>query len=86
MSLKTHFLHSHLEFSPENCGAVNGEHRERCHEDICSMEKKCQGKWNCAMLADYFCIWQGNTWNTNDRQKEKGKKYMILFVLHNELT
>jgi len=38
------------------------------------------------MLADYFCIWQGNTWNTNDRQKEKGKKYMILFVLHNELT
>ena len=25
-SLKIHFLHSHLDFFPENCGAVSDEH------------------------------------------------------------
>ena len=53
MSLKIHFLHSHLYFSPENCGAVSDEHGERFHQDTCSMEKRYQAKWNCAMLADY---------------------------------
>ena len=53
MSIKIHFLHSHLDFSPENCGAVGDEHAERFHQDISSMEKRYQGKWNCAMLADY---------------------------------
>ena len=53
MSLKIHFLHSHLEFFPENCGAVSDEHGERFHQDISSMEMRYQGKWNCAMLADY---------------------------------
>jgi len=55
MSLKIHFLHSHLDFSPENCSAVSEEHGERFHQDISSMEKRYQGKWNCAMLAD--CCW-----------------------------
>ena len=53
VSLKIHFLHSHLDFFPVKCGAVSDEHRERFHQDISSMEKKYQGKWNCAMLADY---------------------------------
>jgi len=42
-----------LDFFPENCGAVSDEHGERFHQDISSMEKRYQGKWNCAMLADY---------------------------------
>jgi len=53
VSLKIHFLHSHLDFFPENCGAVSDEHGECFHEDISSMEKRYQGKCNCAMLADY---------------------------------
>jgi len=55
VSLKTHFLHLHLDFFPENCGAVSDEHGEHFHQDISSMEKRYQGKWNCAMLAD--CCW-----------------------------
>jgi hypothetical protein len=31
MSLKVHFLHSQLDFFPENLGVVNDEHRERFH-------------------------------------------------------
>jgi len=53
MSLNIHFLHSHLDFFPENCGVVSDEHGEHFHQDISSMEKRYQGKWNCAMLADY---------------------------------
>jgi hypothetical protein len=53
MSLKVHFLDSHLDFFPENLGAVSDEHGERFHQDISNMEKRHQGKWSLSMLADY---------------------------------
>ncbi|UYV66321.1 hypothetical protein LAZ67_4001324 [Cordylochernes scorpioides] len=53
MSLKIHFLHSHLDLFPDNLGAVSDEQGERFHQDISSMEKRYQGKWSPAMLADY---------------------------------
>jgi hypothetical protein len=53
MSLKIHFLHSHLAFFPENCGAVSDEHGERFHQDISAMELRYQGRWDESMLADY---------------------------------
>ncbi|UYV73516.1 hypothetical protein LAZ67_10003903 [Cordylochernes scorpioides] len=43
MSLKIHFLHSHLDFFPDNLGAVSDEHGERFHQAISSMEKLYQG-------------------------------------------
>ncbi|UYV76224.1 hypothetical protein LAZ67_13003088 [Cordylochernes scorpioides] len=43
MSLKIHFLHSHLDFFPDNLGAVSDEHGERFHQAISSMEKRYQG-------------------------------------------
>ncbi|UYV84905.1 hypothetical protein LAZ67_X003948 [Cordylochernes scorpioides] len=52
MSLKIHFLHSHLDFFPDNLGAISDEHGERFHQAISSMEKRYQGKWSPAMLAD----------------------------------
>ncbi|UYV75446.1 hypothetical protein LAZ67_13000301 [Cordylochernes scorpioides] len=42
MSLKIHFLHSHLGFFPDNLGAVSDEHGERFHQAISSMEKRYQ--------------------------------------------
>jgi hypothetical protein len=53
MSLKVHFLDSHLDFFPENLGAVSGEHGERFHQDISNLEKRYPGKWSLSMLADY---------------------------------
>ncbi|UYV78509.1 hypothetical protein LAZ67_16001816 [Cordylochernes scorpioides] len=53
MSLKIHFLHSHLDFFPENLGAVSDEHGERFHQDISSIKKRYQGKWSPGLLADY---------------------------------
>jgi hypothetical protein len=53
MSLKVHLLDSHLDFLPENLGAVSDEHGERFDHDIYNMEKRYQGKWSLSMLADY---------------------------------
>ena len=54
MSLKIHFLHSHLNFFPPNLGAVSDEHGERFHQDIRKMGSNYQGKWNPGMMGD-FC-------------------------------
>ena len=54
ISLKIHFLHSHLNFLPPNLGAVSDEHGERFHQDITKMENNYPGKWNPGMVGD-FC-------------------------------
>lgn len=53
MSLKLHFLHAHLDFFPENLGAVSEEQGERFHQDIKTMERRYQGYWSINMMADY---------------------------------
>ncbi|GBN15151.1 hypothetical protein AVEN_73620-1 [Araneus ventricosus] len=56
MPFKIHFLHSHLDFFPENLGLLSDEHGERFHQDISNIEARYQGKWNPKMLADYCWI------------------------------
>lgn len=55
MSIKLHFLHSHLDFFRSNLGAVSKESGERFHQDILVMEKRYQGRWDAAMMGDY--VW-----------------------------
>jgi hypothetical protein len=54
MSLKVHYLHSHLDFFPENLGDNSDEHGERIHQDLARMEKRYLGKSSASLLADYF--------------------------------
>ena len=51
MSLKIHFLHSHLNFFPPNLGVGSDEHGERFHQNITKMESNYQGKWNSGMMG-----------------------------------
>jgi hypothetical protein len=53
MSLEIQFLDSHLDFFPENLGAISDEHGERFHQDTSNMEMWYQYKWSLGMLADY---------------------------------
>ena len=83
----------HLDFFPENCGAVRDEHRERFHQDISSMEKRYEGKWNCAMLANYCWTLTSDApamdykrQAKQNKTKQNKTKTVILFVLNNELT
>ena len=40
MSIKVHFLHSHLDYFPANLGDVSEEQGERFHQDIKEMERR----------------------------------------------
>ena len=46
MSLKVHFLHSHLDSFSENLDAVSDEQGECFHQDIATMEKRYLDHWN----------------------------------------
>jgi hypothetical protein len=57
MSLKLHFLDSHLDLFLKNLEEVSDEHGKRFHQDISIMKKLFVGRWNCGMLAEYcWCI------------------------------
>ena len=74
-------------FFPVNPGAVSDENRERFHQDISSMEKRYQGKWNCAMLADYcWTLARDAPTIEYKRDAKRQKKRDFLFALNNELT
>ncbi|GBM90320.1 hypothetical protein AVEN_116310-1 [Araneus ventricosus] len=72
MSLKVHFLDSHLDYFPENLGAVSEDQGERFHQDIKEMERRYQGKWNAIMIADYFWMLQrDNPCKVYNRKSDK---------------
>lgn len=53
MSIKLHFLHSHLDRFPENLGDMSEEQGERMHQDLRVMEERYQGFWDTNMMSDY---------------------------------
>ncbi|XP_070613747.1 uncharacterized protein [Erythrolamprus reginae] len=53
MSIKLHFLHSHLANFLENLDAVSVEQGERFYQDLKVMETRYQGRWDVHMMADY---------------------------------
>jgi len=87
MSLKIHFLHSHLDFFPTNLGAVSDEHGERFHQDIKEMEKRYQGEPTAHMFAEY--CWttvrdnEDCTYKRSQEIQDKLKTYHILIMYIN---
>ncbi|GBL92283.1 hypothetical protein AVEN_35833-1 [Araneus ventricosus] len=72
MSLKVHFLDSHLDYFPENLGAVSEEQGEIFHQDIKKMERRYQGKLNVSMIAEYCWILQrDNPCKVHKRKSDK---------------
>ena len=45
MSIKLHYLDSHLDTFPDNLGDVSEEQGEKFHQDIKIMEDRYQGRW-----------------------------------------
>lgn len=54
-TVKLHFLRSHLDSFPINCGQLSDEQGERFHQEICAIERRYQGRCNKHMLAEY--VW-----------------------------
>lgn len=72
MSVKMHFLNSHLDYFPANLGDYSEEQGERFHQDICEMERRYQGRWDATMMADY--CWCLKRHNIDQEHKRKSKK------------
>lgn len=53
MSIKLHYLHSHIDHFQHNLGDLSDEQGERFHQDLKTMESRYQGRWDDHMLADY---------------------------------
>lgn len=68
MSLKIHFLHSHLDYFPENLGHFSEEQGERFHQDLKVMECRYQGRWNPAMFGDYCWFLRQEDFNPKKRK------------------
>jgi hypothetical protein len=52
MSLKLHFLFSHLDQFPENLGTVSEKQGEWFHQDMKEMERWYHEQWNVSMMVD----------------------------------
>lgn len=53
LTLKMHFLKSHIDFFPANLGDVSDEHGERFHQDIGDIEDRFNGRYTSQMLGEY---------------------------------
>jgi len=73
MSLKVHFLFSHLDYFPDNLGDFSEEMGERFHQDIKIMETRYQGRWEVSMMADY-CWMMDRDCSSEEEHARKSKK------------
>ena len=72
MSIKLHFLHSHLACFPKNLGDVSDQQGEHYHQDISDMEVRYLGRWDATMLADYcWSIKRDDTGASHSRKSVK---------------
>ena len=71
MSVKVHFLHSHISYFPENLGQMSEEQGERFHQDMKTMELRYQGRWNESMLADYCWTIKSESSGEHTRKSRK---------------
>ena len=76
MSIKVHYLFSHLENFSDNLGDVSNEQGERFHQDIKIMEDRYKGRWGSTMLADYCWSLKWDCSNIIHRRQETKRKML----------
>ena len=71
MSLKMHFLHSHLDFFTSNLGEVSDKQGERFHQDISVIEGRYQGRFDANMMGYFFWYLQSKSKSSSYKRKAK---------------
>jgi len=77
ISIKVHFLFSHIENFPENLGDVIDEQSERFHQDIKIVEERYQVRWSKTMMADFCWCLQRETVNVQHKRKANKRKMLL---------
>ena len=80
VSIKLHFLHSHLACFPENLGDVSDEQKECFHQNISDMEVHYQGCWDATMLANYCWSIKRNDAQAFHSRKSVKHQFMVDYV------
>jgi len=75
MSLKMHFLLSHLYFFPLNFVALSDGHVERFHQDISVMEHRYKAKRGTVILGDH--CWMMKSCATQQNTIDRPKGYVV---------
>ena len=78
MSIKVHFLFSHLEQFPVNLGKVSDEQGERFHQDIKLMEERYQGQWDDKMRTDYCWSIKRDRHETVQKRKSNKRRFTVM--------
>jgi hypothetical protein len=82
MSLKPHFLLSHLHFFLGSIAAVSKEHGERSHQDISRMEKDTatNGTLICWLITAGPFYGRHQLKNTGDKRRQNEFLILHLFI------
>lgn len=75
MSTKLHYLHSHLDFFPQNLGRFSDEQGERFHQEILKIEQRYVGKCTVHMLSDYCWSLKRNTADESYKRRRTQKHF-----------
>lgn len=75
MSIKIHFLHSHLDFFPNNLGQFSDEQGEHFHQEMIAIEKRFEGKNKIKMLSEYCWSLQRETDDTELKKRRSSKHF-----------
>ena len=78
MSIKMHYLFSHIDQFAKHFGTISDEQEERFHQDIKEIETRYQGCWDAAMMADY--CWTLKRDIPSAEQSRVSKKEKIYFL------
>ena len=71
-----HFLNSHLDYFPDDCGNYSEEQGERFHQDIAIMEQRYQGQWNVSMMGDYCWSLKRDVPYSMHKRKPKRQQFL----------
>ena len=80
MSIKIHFLLSHLDNTSENCGCISDEQGKKLNQGIKLMEERYLGSWDKRMMADY--CWNLKMDNPYQQNSRKSRKRIFRNNLH----
>ena len=75
MSIKMHYLFSHMDRFPENLGSMSDEQEERFHQDLNETATRYQDCWDAVMMADYCWNLKRDLRATKHSRSSKKRKF-----------
>ena len=86
MSIKMHYLFSHMDWFPENLCSMSDEQGERFHQDLKEMATRYQDCWDTDMMADYCYNLKRDLPATEHSRSSKKQKFKLLSLNNVEAT